>query len=168
MKISNYVLVFLLLMLSISGLLGGFSLITSPDGSKLAMPTTYLANTPFQDYLIPGIILFLLMGILPLITVYGIVSHKKSTVFDFLNIYKDKHWSYAYSLYVGIILIFWIDFQIAFMGYLIPIQIVCAILGVLIVIAALLPGNIEYARIDIHSRKNKIFVGWTRIDHLFE
>jgi len=149
-------------MLSISGIMGGYSLISSPDGLKLSMPTTYLANTPFRNYLVPGIILFLFMGILPIIAVYGMMNHRKSRVFEILNIYKDKHWSYAYSIYAGIILIFWIDFQIALIGYQLAVQFVYAILGVLIIIAALLPANIQYAlnteNIDKdknHSKRNR-------------
>lgn len=39
----------------------------APDGRLLGMPTSLLAGSPFTSYLVPGIILFAVIGIGPLV-----------------------------------------------------------------------------------------------------
>lgn len=53
----------LLLFNGIGALFGGYHLIAHPDGSSLQMPLSMLATTPFTDFLIPGIILFVANGV---------------------------------------------------------------------------------------------------------
>lgn len=47
----------------LSGLLGGYMLITDPSGEDLGLNPELLQNLPFRNYLIPGIILFFLIGV---------------------------------------------------------------------------------------------------------
>jgi hypothetical protein len=42
-------------------------LILAPDGHLLGMPVKLLAGSPFPSFLVPGIILFSLIGVAPLI-----------------------------------------------------------------------------------------------------
>ena len=56
-------LIVLELFLGIGALLGGGALLLAPDGHLLSMPTSMLAGTPFTDYLIPGAILFGVVGV---------------------------------------------------------------------------------------------------------
>jgi hypothetical protein len=53
----------LLLFNGIGALYGGWSLITQPDGSGLQLSLDLLEQTPFQNYLIPGITLFVANGL---------------------------------------------------------------------------------------------------------
>ena len=53
--------------LGVGALFGGAQFIAAPDGHLLAMTTKLLARTPFPSYLVPGIILFTLIGIEPLL-----------------------------------------------------------------------------------------------------
>lgn len=39
----------------------------APDGRLLGMPTSLLAGSPFTSYLVPGVILFVVIGIGPLV-----------------------------------------------------------------------------------------------------
>jgi hypothetical protein len=55
------------LFLSIGALFGGGSLILAPDGHLLGIPHTLLAGTPFSSFLVPGLCLFLFVGIAPLL-----------------------------------------------------------------------------------------------------
>jgi hypothetical protein len=52
--------------LGLGALFGGGALILAPDGHLLAMPVTLLAGSPFTTFLVPGIILFTLIGVAPL------------------------------------------------------------------------------------------------------
>ena len=53
--------------LGLGALFGGGALTLAPDGHLLGMPTTLLAGSPFSSFLVPGIILFMFVGIAPLI-----------------------------------------------------------------------------------------------------
>jgi hypothetical protein len=53
----------LLLINGVGALYGGWNLITHPDGSSLQMSPNYLQYSPFDNYFIPGIILFLVNGL---------------------------------------------------------------------------------------------------------
>jgi hypothetical protein len=53
--------------LGVGALFGGGALILAPDGHLLGMPTTILSGSPFPSYLVPGIVLFTLVGLAPLL-----------------------------------------------------------------------------------------------------
>ncbi|WP_285057620.1 hypothetical protein [Pedobacter ginsengisoli] len=79
-KFLKSILIFLLLLNGISAVMGGWSLVLHPDGSVLGLSASLLANSPFGDYRIPGIVLFCLIGILSLLTAAFIrIGHKKSS-----------------------------------------------------------------------------------------
>jgi hypothetical protein len=51
----------------LGALFGGGALLLAPDGHLLGMPTTLLAGSPFSSYLVPGMILFTVIGLGPLV-----------------------------------------------------------------------------------------------------
>ncbi len=46
-----------------AALFGGWSLVSSPDGSAMQMPVSWLEHSPFADYLVPGLLLLGIFGI---------------------------------------------------------------------------------------------------------
>jgi hypothetical protein len=138
-----YILCFLLLFLSLGALYGGGSLIISPDGSLLQMDKSWLDLIPFSNFLVPGIILFALLGIFPLVALIGLFILKNNRLFSSINIYKDKSWGWTFSLYAGIICLFWIIIQQLVAEYLI-LQSIMAANGLLIIITSLLPRVQKY------------------------
>jgi hypothetical protein len=100
----RYILAFLLFLLGIGAVYGGVILIICPDGSFMQMPPSFIESTPFSSFLIPGIILFLLLGMFPLFVVYSLLGKPKWKWANLLNIYKHAHWAWTYSLYSGILL----------------------------------------------------------------
>lgn len=54
---------FLQSLIGIGAVFGGALLIISPDGRYLQMSIDILQNSPFRNFLIPGIILFLVIGV---------------------------------------------------------------------------------------------------------
>ncbi len=137
--ISVYNLMFLMLFQSVSGIFGGGSLIIDPSGGLLKMPISFLNGSPFPNFLIPGIILFLILGIFPFLLFLALIFRPEWKFPDILNIYKEVHWAWTFSLYVGIMLIIWIDFEIIFIREVSALQAIYSFVGVLIVIFALLP-----------------------------
>ncbi len=138
-----YMLSFLLLFLSAGAIYGGGSLILSPDGKLLKMDSKWLDLIPFPDYRIPGIILFTLLGIFPLLSLFGLFYQKAIPLFNSINIYREKHWGWTFSLYSGIISMIWIVVQQIMAEYFI-LQSIIAGNGILIVILCLLPGVQKY------------------------
>src|ERR1700682_6332792 len=53
--------------LGLGALFGGGAFTLAPDAHLLGMPASLLAGSPFPSYLVPGIILFTLVGIAPLL-----------------------------------------------------------------------------------------------------
>src|ERR1700690_3398401 len=56
-------LVVLLALLGVGAFAGGVALVSKPDGSVMKLPLSYLAGSPFSDFLIPGLILGGLFGV---------------------------------------------------------------------------------------------------------
>jgi hypothetical protein len=121
-------------------LYGGIALIADSTGGILQMSVSSLEKTPFNNFLIPGLILFFLLGLLPGFLLYPLLFKPEWKWANFFNIYKDQHWVLTYCLYLGIILIVWIDIQIMLVGYGAIIQSVYAFIGVAVVILSVLPG----------------------------
>ncbi len=48
--------------MAVSALPAGFLLVQAPDGSSLGLPPGLIAGSPFDSYLIPGLVLFIVLG----------------------------------------------------------------------------------------------------------
>ena len=112
MKITRNILLILLGFLGVGAIGGGGVLIISPTGEMLGMPSSMLEKSPFNSYLIPGIILFTVLGLIPLMLIIALIKKPKSKLADQFNFFKDMHWAWTYSIYIGFILIIWIQLQI--------------------------------------------------------
>jgi hypothetical protein len=53
--------------LGIGALLGGIQFILAPDGHLLGVPVSMLTGTPFHSFLVPGLLLFTLVGLGPIV-----------------------------------------------------------------------------------------------------
>lgn len=128
----------LLGLLSLNALGGGAALMFAPDGSLLQIPMEWIARTPFPDFFLPGLILFTVNGLFPMLTLYGLLFQPRWKFPERLNLYPRRHWSWTYALYCGIIAVIWIALQQIMTEYFL-LQPVIALTGIGIVIAALLP-----------------------------
>jgi hypothetical protein len=142
-----YLLCLLHLVLGISAFAGGASLMLAPDGSLLDIKQSWLQHTPFSNYFIPGLLLFLLNGIFPLLVFFGLIFKPDWEIFDRFNIYKDKHGAWTYSLISGIIVLIWIIIQQLMTAYF-WLQPLIAAIGLLIIIITMMPGVIKYYTIS--------------------
>jgi len=140
------ILYLLLLLLAINAFYGGISLMLAPDGSLLGMQPGWLDKTPFSSYFIPGFMLLLMNGVLPLLALFGLIT-KNRTWFGWLNIYRNTYWGWTFSVYSGIITNIWIIVQQLMAEYFI-LQTIIAAVGLLILITALLPRIQRYYSIE--------------------
>ncbi|WP_040207464.1 hypothetical protein [Neobacillus jeddahensis] len=141
---SCYLLIGLHIFLGVGALFGGGALILSPDGSMLHIPLNLLHHSPFNSYLIPGIILFFVLGIIPLMTALFLITEKQMKFVERLCMYKDTHWSWHSSLYLGFILIIWITIEIYMVQGIAFIQVFYIFLGLFIQSITLLPSVKEH------------------------
>ncbi len=51
------------ILICICGVAGGLGLVTEPNGTNLGFQVEWLSQSPFTDYLIPGIILLVVIGV---------------------------------------------------------------------------------------------------------
>ena len=134
--------IFLILLgfLGLGAISGGVLLIISPTGKMLGLPITEFKNLPFQNFMIPGIILFTVLGIIPLLLIPALIKKPDSRLADRLNLFKDMHWSWTYSIYVAFALIGWIQIQLIFLQSAVYwLHTFYIFYGLLIILIALLP-----------------------------
>lgn len=73
--IETNMFIFLILFLGLGAIGGGALLIISPSGKLLGgLPSSILVNSPFNDFLIPGIILFLVLGLTPCFLAWALIK----------------------------------------------------------------------------------------------
>ncbi|MCM3042887.1 hypothetical protein M3201_24825 [Paenibacillus motobuensis] len=136
---SVWLLIGLHLFLGIGAVFGGAVLVIEPSGSLLGMPTDIMEIELFPDYLIPGIILLVFMGIFPLIVAWGLITRRECKWAERLNVFKKSHWSWAYSLYISIILIIWISVETYILNAVALVHLFYIGLGLAIQIVTVLP-----------------------------
>ena len=143
-----YLLCLVHFLLGANALFGGGALIISPDGSLLGMPPGSLDGSPFDNFLLPGLTLFLFNGVFPLFILAGLIFKPRWSWANALNLYADRHWAWTYSLYSGIIVIIWITVQLLYVPPFILQPIFIAV-GLVILVLTLTPGVMRYYLIQV-------------------
>ncbi|RKR84674.1 hypothetical protein BDD43_4924 [Mucilaginibacter gracilis] len=133
-------LILLLGFLSLGAIGGGASLIISPNGSLIGMPLFLLKKSPFHDFLIPGIVLFLLLGVAPFVLVFALIRKPASEFAEKLNCYDDMYWAWTFSIYTAFMLIAWIQLEMMFLQAVSWLHTFYMSLAIAILFVALLPA----------------------------
>ncbi len=105
------ILLALLFLLGLGALFGGGVLIISPSGDLIGMPLSLLKNSPFTNFIIPGIVLFSILGLAPLGTAIALLKRPQSRLAEFLNFFKDMYWAWTFCIYIAFALIIWIQVE---------------------------------------------------------
>ncbi len=132
-------LITLLAFLGVGAIGGGAVLIISPSGKMIGMPLSMLKPSPFSDFLIPGIILFLVLGVIPLLLIMALLKKPTSKVAEYFNYCSDMHWAWTYTIYIAIVLTFWIQIEMVLLNAVSWLHTFYMLLAVLIIFVALLP-----------------------------
>ena len=128
------VLALLLILLAVDAIVGGVLLIADPAGGLLGMPVSLLEGSPFRDYLVPGLILFGLLGVVPLAVVAGVWFRPRWAYVQRLGM----HGEWLAAIGGGAALIVWILVQMTILRFF--LQPVLLALGVAIMGVGLLPA----------------------------
>jgi hypothetical protein len=111
----------LLLVNGLGAIYGGSHLIKNPDGSSLQMSLAVLKYSPFQDFLIPGIILFTANGLFSILVLLSLV--------------------YGYRNYSGLVIIQgsiltgWILVQIMMLQMVYYLHAIFGFIGIVLILA---------------------------------
>ena len=111
--------------MGLGALIGGMVLIVAPRGEIMSLPLSALAGSPFDTYLGPGLILFTVLGLGPLVAA---------------RLAWERHpLAPLAALVVGAALLVWVAVEIAIIGYSNepPLQAIYLVLGVAIAVVAL-------------------------------
>jgi len=139
-KITRNIFLIVLGFLSIGAIGGGVVLIISPTGELMGLPVSSFKNMPFTSFLIPGIILFLVLGLAPLLLIIALLKKPESKLAEQINVFKDMHWSWTYSIYIAFTLICWIHIQLIFLqSGVFWLHTFYMLYAIVIIIIALLP-----------------------------
>ena len=120
----------IILFTSISSLVGGGQLLYRTDGSTLGMSTELLRYSPFDDFLIPGLFLFIVFG-------FGSLA-------IFISGIKQT-WYYARATKIqGILLLLWLIIQILNIRTFSWLQVLMALIALCLI---LMPGYLRKYRL---------------------
>lgn len=106
-----------LLFTGIGALAGGIPLILDPSGETMGFSLKLLHGSPFANYLIPGILLFVVIGI--------------GTLAAAFVLWRKPEISWITTMTAGTALIIWILVQVSIIGYASILQPIFFIIGVL-------------------------------------
>jgi hypothetical protein len=140
----------LLTFLGISAIGGGGTLIISPSGKLLGgLPLSLLKNSPFNDFLYPGIILFLVIGIFPCLVIFALIKKPENKWAESLNFFKDMYWAWSFSIYIAFALIIWIQVETIYIQGTSWLQTFYVLFSIPMIFVALLP------QVRNHYKKDK-------------
>ncbi|MCP4661824.1 MAG: hypothetical protein GY856_41000 [bacterium] len=91
------------LFIGIGAVLGGIALVSDPSGGNLGIPLEALRNSPFSNYLIPGIVLLGVNGL-------------GSCAGGFLSIFR-RRFAVELGAALGLFLMAWIGLQVYWLGF---------------------------------------------------
>jgi len=132
----------LLLFVGIAAVAGGLGVLLDPSGESLGVSVDLLINSPFKNFLIPGIVLFTIIGLTNLLV-------------SFLT-FKQHLLSGGATIILGFIMILWIVLQVYWIGWLTSLQPTFLIIG----FAEIILGYVLHSRNLFYFRKF-----WNHFNH---
>ena len=105
------------LLIGIGAVAAGIGFILKPDGSNLGMPVELLGEAPFEDYLIPGIVLLTINGL--------------GSILGCLLSFRCHPFAGKVTMILGVAMVIWISIQVYWMGLISWLQPVYFVVGII-------------------------------------
>jgi hypothetical protein len=131
------------LFLALGALAGGAALMASPKGGVIKLPISDLRGSPFSDFLIPGLILFVVLGVGPLVVAWALLYRPPSAALAAVNPCRGEYWGWTASGVIGVGLVIWIAVEALIIPYSF-LQPFYGAVGVAIIVLTLTPGARAY------------------------
>lgn len=122
--------IILLAFIGLGAVYGGVMLISDPTGWKIGMHTGMLKHSPFKDFLVPGIILFIVLGLGSLVTCAMATLHTP-----------------RYSLWIiffGFAIAIWISVQMLMLREVYFLQVLFGAIGITLMILGIIERKREF------------------------
>lgn len=129
MKAIKITAISLLLFNALGALPAGVLFMLDPSGAKMGMNTGHLAHSPFDTFLIPGIVLFIANGLMSVLAVVLILK-------------KYRFYSY-FTMLQGCILIGWIIIQVGMLQFVDTLHYIMGTTGILLFVTGYLLTKLE-------------------------
>jgi hypothetical protein len=84
--------------LAVRALAGGGALVLAPSGALVGLSTDTLTGTPFPDFLVPGLILAVVLGLYPAFVCYVL--------------YTERKWGWIGAVSVAVALSVWVAVEL--------------------------------------------------------
>ncbi len=110
-------------MVALSAIPAGLLMIIQPDGTKLGIPMEVLDASPFSDFLVPGLFLFLVNGL--------------AQGFAGISSFMQYKFYRTLGFILGIVLVLWIMIQVYFINPIHFLQVIYFIIGIAEVVLSL-------------------------------
>jgi hypothetical protein len=126
--------------LSIGGFIGGISFVADPTGDGIGARLSWLDQTPVSDFLLPGLFLLVVYGLVPLLLMCGLVWRFSPGFLRRVNGRIGYQWSWAGTIAVGSVLMSWIVYEFTVLPERMVLQPILLAVGALMVAIPLLPS----------------------------
>jgi len=123
MKKLRIISVILLCFVALNAIIAGWLFIIDPSGSKLGMGLDWLKHSPFDNFLIPGIALFVFNGVLNILAALGVL-------------FNWRHYS-DLIIIQGMVLMSWIMVQVILLQELNLLHYLFATIGFSLVVCGI-------------------------------
>jgi hypothetical protein len=134
-----------LIFTAICAFAGAAGFLADLSGSAMQMPQSWLEGTPFNNYLVPALLL-LAIAASSVYTIYGLWRQGGPVLFTRLTAWTHEHWAWAGTVTLGLLLVVWSALQYLMLQRYHPIQAVFALVGAAIIVLSLLPIVRRYYR----------------------
>jgi hypothetical protein len=132
--------VLLLGLLVVGGFDGGLAFVMDRTGASLGAKLSWLARTPVNDFLLPGLFLLGVYGIGGLILIAGLITRGAPGPLRSLDRAWGYHWAWVGSIAFGATLVLWIVYELLVMPEAMFLQPVLIVVGLGISGLPLLPS----------------------------
>ena len=137
--IALWILIFWLVFLAFGGLYGGIAMLLDPSGGLLQM-TEVLLLLPVSNYVLPGLFLLFIMGLLPLFLIYGLLARPNWAWLEPFFRQIEYHWAWIGTVILGVVLAIWLIIEGVMIGFKWAIQYVTAVNGLFILFFVFFPS----------------------------
>lgn len=132
-------LVLVLIFLALGGFSGGIPMLADPANGGYLNFGEMLPDLPVSNFILPGLFLLIVMGLLPLFLAYALIVQPTWGWLDRLFRWSEHHWAWTGTMILDVIIAVWLAYEAWLIGWF-PITTFTAIQGLLILLFAMLPS----------------------------
>lgn len=139
-----WILVAIFAFLAMMALPVGWMMMRNAQGDILGMPFAWIARTPFGSWLLPGLVLFTLLGLGSLCAIYGLLLRPGWGWPQRLNPIRSRRWEWTFAAGIGLAAMVWIVVQLLALRMYFWMQPMVFVLGLIIVLLMAEPHMWRY------------------------